>query len=160
MTSNTVGHQFDDKVVQADKLWPFKVVKAEGGKPKIQVKAGSETKTLRPQEVSAMVLQKMGKTASFLGEEVTNIVVTVPPTSTMRSGRRPRTQAAGLNVLRIMNEPTAAAIAFELDRTASTETVLIFDLGGGTFDVSLLSIDSASLRCSRRRATPTWAARL
>ena len=141
-----IGRQFDDKVVQADKkLWPFKVVKAEGGKPKIQVKAGSETKTLRPQEVSAMVLQKMRETAeNFLGEEVTNIVVTVPAyfNDAQRQATKDAGAIAGLNVLRILNEPTAAAIAFGLDRTASTETVLIFDLGGGTFDVSLLSIDS------------------
>merc|ERR1719502_338146 len=127
------------------KLWPFKVVQADGGKPMIEVMAGSERKTLKPQEVSAMVLAKMRDTAeAYLGTKVVNMVVTVPAyfNDAQRQATKDAGAIAGLNVQRILNEPTAAAIAFGLDRTAATETILIFDLGGGTFDVSLLSIDS------------------
>merc|ERR1719502_1869381 len=127
------------------KLWPFKVVEAEGGKPMVEVMAGSEKKSLKPQEVSAMVLGKMRDTAeAYLGTKVVNMVITVPAyfNDAQRQATKDAGQIAGLNVQRILNEPTAAAIAFGLDRSAATETILIFDLGGGTFDVSLLSIDS------------------
>ena len=141
-----IGRRFSDKSVQEDlKLWPFQVVEAEGDKPLVQVKAGTEKKSLKPQEVSAMVLGKMRDTAeAYLGEKVVNMVITVPAyfNDAQRQATKDAGSIAGLNVLRILNEPTAAAIAFGLDRSAATETILIFDLGGGTFDVSLLSIDS------------------
>ena len=144
-----IGRRFSDASVQEDmKLWPFKVIQAPGGegKPLIEVHAGKEKKTLKPQEVSAMVLGKMRDTAeAYLGKEVKNMVVTVPAyfNDAQRQATKDAGTIAGLNVLRILNEPTAAAIAFGLDRQgAASENILIFDLGGGTFDVSLLSIDS------------------
>jgi chaperone protein DnaK len=140
-----IGRRFDDETVQEDmKLWPFKVTSADG-KPMIEVRVGPETKTLKPQEVSAMVLSKLRDTAeTYLGEPVANMVVTVPAyfNDAQRQATKDAGAIAGLNVLRILNEPTAAAIAFGLDRAEGAETILIFDLGGGTFDVSLLSIDS------------------
>ena len=141
-----IGRKFSDETVQVDKkLWPFKVVDGGGDKPLIEVKVGGKKKQLKPQEVSAMVLNKMKETAeAYLGKEVVNMVVTVPAyfNDAQRQATKDAGAIAGLNVLRILNEPTAAAIAFGLDRTGGTENILIFDLGGGTFDVSLLSIDS------------------
>jgi len=126
------------------KNWPFKVVN-EGGKPKVQVEFKGETKTFFPEEISSMVLTKMKESAeSYLGKKVTDAVITVP--AYFSDGQRQATKdagvIAGLNVLRIINEPTAAAIAYGLDKKVGTERhVLIFDLGGGTFDVSILAIE-------------------
>ena len=143
-----IGRRFNDAHVQKDmKLWPFRVVDDHGA-PVVEVTLGGESrerKLLKPQEVSAMVLGKMRDTAeAYLGKPVVNMVVTVPAyfNDAQRQATKDAGAIAGLNVLRILNEPTAAAIAFGLDRAAAVETVLIFDLGGGTFDVSLLSIDS------------------
>jgi len=131
--------------VQADmKHWPLKVIN-DAGKPKIQVEFKGETKTFTPEEISSMVLTKMKETAeSYLGGNVTNAVVTVPAyfNDSQRQATKDAGMISGLNVLRIINEPTAAAIAYGLDKKATGErNVLIFDLGGGTFDVSLLTIE-------------------
>ncbi|KAL5474518.1 hypothetical protein EMCRGX_G026474 [Ephydatia muelleri] len=119
-----IGRRFDDPTIQADmKHWPFTVIN-EGGRPKIQVEYKCETKTFFPEEVSSMVLTKMKETAeAYLGTVDAGVI-------------------AGLNVLRIINEPTAAAIAYGLDKKLKAEqNILIFDLGGGTFDVSVLTIE-------------------
>lgn len=141
-----IGRKFSDASVQADmKHWPFKVIAKDGDKPYIQVTYKGQTKTFSPEEISAMVLTKMKETAeAYLGTTVTEAVVTVPAyfNDSQRQATKDAGAIAGLNVLRIINEPTAAAIAYGLDKEAKGERhVLIFDLGGGTFDVSLLSID-------------------
>ncbi|XP_044003443.1 heat shock protein 70 A1-like [Aphidius gifuensis] len=144
-----IGRKFDDPKIQADiKHWPFKVV-SESGKPKIQVEYRGEIKKFNPEEISSMVLIKMKETAeAFLGEKVRDAVVTVPAyfNDSQRQATKDAGAIAGLNVLRIINEPTAAALAYGLDKNLKGEkNVLIFDLGGGTFDVSILSIDEGSL---------------
>lgn len=140
-----IGRRFDDTVVQADmKHWPFEVI-SDGGKPKIQVEYKNETKNFFPEEISSMVLLKMKETAeAYLGKTVANAVVTVPAyfNDSQRQATKDAGTIAGLNVLRIINEPTAAAIAYGLDKKVGGErNVLIFDLGGGTFDVSILTIE-------------------
>jgi len=140
-----IGRRFTDKVVQEDmKHWPFKVI-SKDDKPHIQVQYMGETKTFSPEEVSAMVLQKMKETAeAFLGTKVDSAVVTVPAyfNDSQRQATKDAGTISGLNVKRIINEPTAAAIAYGLDKKGKGEkNVLIFDLGGGTFDVSLLTIE-------------------
>lgn len=140
-----IGRRFDDTIVQQDmKLWPFTVV-SDGGKPKIQVAYKAEDKTFFPEEVSSMVLTKMRETAeAYLGKTVTDAVITVPAyfNDSQRQATKDAGTIAGMNVLRIINEPTAAAIAYGLDKKATGErNVLIFDLGGGTFDVSILTIE-------------------
>lgn len=140
-----IGREFNDSSVQNDiKLLPFSVVK-EGNKPVFQVEHLKETKKMSAEEISSMVLTKMKKTAEdFLGEEVKNAVITVPAyfNDQQRQATKDAGTIAGLNVLRIINEPTAAAIAYGLGKKTSKEqNVLIFDLGGGTFDVSLLTLD-------------------
>ena len=141
-----IGRKFKDQTVQSDiKQWPFKVVEKEDGKPFIQVSYKDEVKEFRPEELSAMILVKMKETAEgFLNEKVKKAVITVPAyfNDAQRQATKDAGVIAGLEVLRIINEPTAAAIAYGLDNIKSGEqTVLIFDLGGGTFDVSLLTID-------------------
>ncbi|KAJ8036727.1 Heat shock cognate 71 kDa protein [Holothuria leucospilota] len=140
-----IGRRFDDPVVKADmKLWPFTVV-SDGGKPKIKVEFKGEEKLFFPEEISSMVLLKMKETAeAYLGKETTRVVITVPAyfNDSQRQATKDAGVIAGLNVLRIINEPTAAAIAYGLDKKVGTErNVLIFDLGGGTFDVSILTIE-------------------
>lgn len=140
-----IGRRFNDAEVQSDmKHWPFKVVD-KGTKPVIQVEFKGETKTFTPEEISSMVLIKMREIAeAYLGDKVTDAVVTVPAyfNDSQRQATKDAGAIAGLNVLRIINEPTAAAIAYGLDKkTAGEKNVLIFDLGGGTFDVSLLTIE-------------------
>ena len=141
-----IGRKIDDTSIQNDmKHWPFRVIAKDGGKPHVQVEFKGEQKTFSPEEISAMILIKMKEIAeSYLGTEVTDAVVTVP--AYFNDGQRQATKdagaIAGLNVLRIINEPTAAAIAYGLDKKGKGEcNILIFDLGGGTFDVSLLTID-------------------
>ena len=141
-----IGRKFSDKVVQADcKLWPFKVESGPGEKPLIVVKFKGETKRFQAEEISSMILTKMKEIAeSYLGKTVKNAVVTVPAyfNDSQRQATKDAGQIAGLNVQRIINEPTAAAIAYGLDKKGQGErNVLIFDLGGGTFDVSLLTIE-------------------
>ena len=140
-----IGRQFSDQSVQNDiKNWPFSVVD-KGGKPFIQVQYKGDTKDFRPEELSAMILVKMKEIAeSFLNKTVTKAVITTPAyfSDAQRQATKDAGHIAGLEVLRIINEPTAAAIAYGLDNVKNEEqTILVFDLGGGTFDVSLLTID-------------------
>ncbi|CAM8998893.1 unnamed protein product [Rhodiola kirilowii] len=143
-----IGRRFSDPSVQSDmKHWPFKVVPGPGDKPMIVVNYKGEEKMFSAEEISSMVLVKMREIAeAFLGHSVNNAVVTVPAyfNDSQRQATKDAGVIAGLNVLRIINEPTAAAIAYGLDKKASKkgeQNVLIFDLGGGTFDVSLLTIE-------------------
>jgi len=141
-----IGRKFADAEVQADmKHFPFKVID-KGGKPAIQIEFKGEDKVFTPEEISSMVLTKMRETAeSYLGGTINNAVVTVPAyfNDSQRQATKDAGLIAGLNVLRIINEPTAAAIAYGLDKKGQQgeRNVLIFDLGGGTFDVSLLTIE-------------------
>jgi len=141
-----IGRKFDDATVQADmKHWPFTVVE-EGSRPKLEVEYKNETKRFTPEECSSMILTKMKETAeAYLGTEVKDAVVTVPAyfNDSQRQATKDAGVIAGLNVLRIINEPTAAAIAYGLDKKKGSAecNVLIFDLGGGTFDVSILTIE-------------------
>lgn len=140
-----IGRKYDDPVVQSDKThWPFNVIK-EGDRPKIEVEYKGERKVFLPEEISSMVLTKMRDTAeSYLGKKVNDVVITVPAyfNDSQRQATKDAGVIAGLNVMRIINEPTAAAIAYGLDKKEQHErNVLIFDLGGGTFDVSVLAID-------------------
>merc|ERR1711966_77728 len=141
-----IGRKFADPIVQADiKLWPFKCEAGTGDKPMIVVDSAGEEKKFHPEEVSSMILTKMKETAeAYLGTKVNDAVVTVPAyfNDSQRQATKDAGVIAGLNVLRIINEPTAAAIAYGLDKKGSGErNILIFDLGGGTFDVTLLTID-------------------
>ncbi|XP_034960507.1 heat shock-related 70 kDa protein 2 [Zootoca vivipara] len=142
-----IGRKFDDATVQSDmKHWPFRVV-SEAGKPKVQVEYKGEVKTFFPEEISSMVLTKMKEIAeAYLGRKVQSAVITVPAyfNDSQRQATKDAGTITGLNVLRIINEPTAAAIAYGLDKKGSgagEKNVLIFDLGGGTFDVSILTIE-------------------
>uniref|UniRef100_A0A8D8S7C8 Heat shock protein 70 A1 n=1 Tax=Cacopsylla melanoneura TaxID=428564 RepID=A0A8D8S7C8_9HEMI len=144
-----IGRKYDDPKIQADmKHWPFNVVN-DCSKPKIQVEFKGENKTFAPEEISSMVLIKMKETAeAYLGGKVRDAVITVPAyfNDAQRQATKDAGAIAGLNVLRIINEPTAAALAYGLDKNLKGERhVLIFDLGGGTFDVSILTIDEGSL---------------
>jgi heat shock protein 1/8 len=143
-----IGRRFSDPAVQSDmKHWTFKVVSGPGDKPMIVVTHKGEEKQFAAEEISSMVLVKMKEIAeAYLGQTVNNAVVTVPAyfNDSQRQATKDAGAIAGLNVMRIINEPTAAAIAYGLDKKASRsgeQNVLIFDLGGGTFDVSLLTIE-------------------
>jgi len=141
-----IGRKFNEQTVQNDiKLWPFKVISGPAEKPLIQVKYMGEEKKFQAEEISSMVLIKMKEIAeTYLGKTIKNAVVTVPAyfNDAQRQATKDAGTIAGLNVQRIINEPTAAAIAYGLDKKDQGErNVLIFDLGGGTFDVSLLSIE-------------------
>ena len=141
-----IGRKFKDATVQKDlQHWPFKVESGPDDKPIITVKFKGQTKKFHPEEISSMVLTKMKETAeAFLNKPIKDAVVTVPAyfNDSQRQATKDAGAIAGLNVLRIINEPTAAAIAYGLDKKGKGEkNILIFDLGGGTFDVSLLTID-------------------
>jgi len=142
-----IGRSMDDSTVKSDmKLWPFKVVPGAGDRPKIQVQYKGADEQFYPEEISSMVLTKMKETAeAFLGHAVTKAVITVPAyfNDSQRQATKDAGAIAGLEVLRIINEPTAAAIAYGLDKTndGKEKNVIIYDFGGGTFDVSLLNID-------------------
>ncbi|KAI9766293.1 MAG: ATPase with role in protein import into the ER [Candelina submexicana] len=142
-----IGRKFSDKDVQSDmKHFPFSVVNKDS-KPSIKVEVSGKDRTFTPEEVSAMVLGKMKEIAeSYLGKKVTHAVVTVPAyfNDNQRQATKDAGIIAGLNVLRIVNEPTAAAIAYGLDKTGDERQIIVYDLGGGTFDVSLLSIDKGA----------------
>ncbi|CAO3628793.1 unnamed protein product [Cunninghamella blakesleeana] len=139
-----IGRRYNDKDVKNDmKHFPFKIVNKNGA-PNIQVAVKNQDKVFTPEEISGMVLTKMKETAeAYLGKPVTHAVVTVPAyfNDAQRQATKDAGTIAGLNILRIINEPTAAAIAYGLDKNDGEKTVLVYDLGGGTFDVSLLSID-------------------
>ncbi|GMI41968.1 hypothetical protein TrCOL_g13763 [Triparma columacea] len=141
-----IGRKFDDPSVQKDKaLFPFELVKDKEGKPNVQVEIKGEKKEMSPEEVSGMILRKMKETAeSFLGTKVHHAVVTVPAyfNDAQRQATKDAGKIAGLKVERVINEPTAAAIAYGLDKQDREENILVFDLGGGTFDVTLLTIDN------------------
>jgi molecular chaperone DnaK len=134
-----IGRKFDTDVVKRDiAISPFKIVRADNGDAWVDVR----DKRYSPQEISAMVLQKMKQTAeNYLGETVTDAVITVPAyfDDSQRQATKDAGKIAGLNVLRIINEPTAAALAYGLDRKKE-EKVAVFDLGGGTFDISILEL--------------------
>ena len=150
-TSNTIfdvkrlmGRNFSEDTVQSDiKHFPFKVF-SDNGKPMMSVEYKKETKEFSPEQISSMILEKMKSISeSYIGSEVTDAVVTVPAyfNDRQRQATKDAGKIAGLNILRIINEPTAAAIAYGLDKNVKSSNVLIFDLGGGTFDVSILNID-------------------
>jgi len=140
-----IGRKFNDITLQNDiKQFPFNVVNDGNDKPIIQVTFKNEEKKYHPEEISSMILNKMKEIAeAYIGEKVTDAVITVPAyfNDSQRQATKDAGAISGLNVLRIINEPTAAAIAYGLDNNTSEKNVLIFDLGGGTFDVSLLNID-------------------
>jgi L1 cell adhesion molecule like protein len=143
-----IGRKFTDSSVQADtKLMPYKLTSGAGEKPMIEVDYKGETKSFSAEEISSMILTKMKETAEqYLGKTIKNAVVTVPAyfNDSQRQATKDSGIIAGLNVMRIINEPTAAAIAYGLDKKATSvgeKNILIFDLGGGTFDVSLLTIE-------------------
>jgi len=145
-----IGRRFDDEKMQADIMqWPFKVTRGEFGMPVIEVEDKGERMDYSPEEISSIVLAKMKETAeAYLGRDVTDAVISVP--AYFDDSQRQTTKYAGaivgLNVMRIINEPTAAALAYGLDKNLKGErNVLIFDLGGGTFDVSVLQIDKGSI---------------
>jgi len=140
-----IGREWTDKAVQNDiKFYPFKVVE-KSSKPYVKVDTSQGERTFSPEEISAMVLGKMKETAeAYLGKKVTHAVVTVPAyfNDAQRQATKDAGIIAGLTVMRIINEPTAAAIAYGMDKKDGEKNVLVFDLGGGTFDVSLLTIDN------------------
>jgi len=140
-----IGRNYSDKSVQSDKkLVPFNIV-SDKNKPMVEVEVQDKMIKFAPEEISAMILQKMKLTAeTFLGKEIKNAVVTVPAyfNDAQRQATKDAGAIAGLKVERIINEPTAAAIAYGMDKTGGEANVLVFDLGGGTFDVTLLTIDN------------------
>lgn len=143
-----IGRRFNDESVQEDaKLWPFKVVAGNDQRPMIMVQYEGKERQFMPESISAMVLAKMRETAEvYLGKTIKNAVITVPVyfNNSQRQATIDAGAIAGLNVMRIINEPTAAALAYGLEKmpvSNKRRTVLVFDLGGGTFDVSLLNID-------------------
>lgn len=141
-----IGRKFHDSPVQADmKHWPFKVVKGKDDKPLIEVSYQGKRKQFHPEEISAFVLHKMKETAeAHLGHPITDAVITVPAyfNDSQRQATKDAGAICGLNVLRIINEPTAAALAYGLDsKVRGAQHVLVYDMGGGTFDVSLLEIE-------------------
>jgi L1 cell adhesion molecule like protein len=141
-----IGRKFGDASVKADMShWPFKVKPGTADKPLIEATVNGETKTFSAEEISAAVLQKMKATAeAYLGSKVTDAVITVPAyfNDSQRQATKDAGAIAGLNVLRIINEPTAAALAYGLDKKSNGEqNVLIFDCGGGTHDLSILTLD-------------------
>merc|ERR1719482_876935 len=139
-----IGRKFNEDTVQKDiKLLPFDI-KSKDGKPYVEVDVKGTRKMYSPEEISAMILTKMKEVAeAFLGKEIGNAVVTVPAyfNDAQRQATKDAGLISGLNVMRIINEPTAAAIAYGLDKKGEESTILVFDLGGGTFDVTLLTLD-------------------
>ncbi|GAB7363376.1 hypothetical protein MBLNU230_g3655t2 [Neophaeotheca triangularis] len=139
-----IGRKFNDKDVQKDmKHFPFSVVN-KNGQPQVAVDVAGSEKNFTPEEVSSMILGKMKEVAeSYLGEKVANAVVTVPAyfNDAQRAATKDAGTIAGLNVLRVVNEPTAAALAYGLDKTDQERQIIVYDLGGGTFDVSILTVD-------------------
>ncbi|KAI9666144.1 MAG: ATPase with role in protein import into the ER [Bathelium mastoideum] len=142
-----IGRKFNDKDVQSDmKHFPFKVVNKDG-QPRVDVEVSGSEKQFTPEEVSAMVLGKMKEIAeNYLGEKVKNAVVTVPAyfNDAQRAATKDAGTIAGLNVMRVVNEPTAAALAYGLDKTDAERQIVVYDLGGGTFDVSILTVDNGA----------------
>ena len=146
-TKRLIGRKYTDEVVQQDiKLWSFNVSGDNNNKPLINVKYKNEDKTFHPEEISAMVIQRLKETTeSYLGHPLKKVVITVPAyfNDSQRQATKDAGTIAGLEVLRIINEPTAAAIAYGLDKTGDKKekNILVFDCGGGTHDVSILTLD-------------------
>jgi L1 cell adhesion molecule like protein len=144
-TKRLIGRKFSDDVVQEDvKLWSFNVTGDPNNKPLINVKYKNENKSFHPEEISAMVIQRLKETTeSYLGHPLKKVVITVPAyfNDSQRQATKDAGTIAGLEVLRIINEPTAAAIAYGLDKTGDKKerNILVFDCGGGTHDVSILT---------------------
>ena len=147
-TKRLIGHAFRDKEIQEDmKMWSFKVTESVEGKPVINVTYKKEKKTFSPEQISAMILEQMKKQAeAFLDAKVTNAVITVPAyfSDSQRQATKDAATIAGLNVLRILNEPSAAAFAYGFENQSGEKNILIYDLGGGTFDVSILKVKDGS----------------
>src|SRR5690348_2499276 len=137
-----IGRKFDDEVVQKDiKMVPYKIIKADNGDAWVEV--SGKKMQLAPPQVSAQVLMKMKKTAEdYLGHEVTEAVITVPAyfNDSQRQATKDAGRIAGLDVKRIINEPTAAALAFGMDKKPGNRKIAVYDLGGGTFDISIIEI--------------------
>ena len=151
-----IGREFNDPEVQKDiKLWPFKVIKGDNDRPKIEVEYKGNTQSFYPEEISAYILTKMKQIAEeYLGKEINDAIITCPAyfNDSQRQATKDAGRMAGLNVIRIINEPTAAAIAYGLDENNQGEkNILIFDLGGGTFDVTVLSMDNNLLEVRSTR---------
>ena len=141
-----IGKKFSDSTVKSDiKYWPFKVVSGPGDKPVINVEYNGEKKNFSPEEISAMVLTKMKEIAeNYLGEPVEQAVITIPAyfNDSQRTATKDAGTIAGLEVIRIINEPTAASLAYGFDKSGQGEkNILIYDFGGGTFDLSLITVD-------------------
>eukprot|EP00602_Paraphysomonas_sp_CaronLab_P009034 CAMPEP_0185025344 /NCGR_PEP_ID=MMETSP1103-20130426/8339_1 /TAXON_ID=36769 /ORGANISM="Paraphysomonas bandaiensis, Strain Caron Lab Isolate" /LENGTH=644 /DNA_ID=CAMNT_0027558529 /DNA_START=93 /DNA_END=2027 /DNA_ORIENTATION=- len=140
-----IGRKYNDKSVQSDKkLFPFKIVQKDD-KPYVQVTIDDKPRQFAPEEISAMVLVKMKEIAeAYLGQTIANAVVTVPAyfNDAQRQATKDAGTISGMSVQRIINEPTAAAIAYGLDKKGGEKNILVYDLGGGTFDVTLLTIDN------------------
>ena len=133
-----MGETFDKVKLEVNRV-PYKVVKGENNTPRGKM----DDRLYTPQEISAMVLQKMKKTAEdYLGQEVTDAVITVPAyfSDSQRQATKEAGEIAGLNVKRIINEPTAASLAYGLDKKDKEQAIAVFDLGGGTFDISILEL--------------------
>src|SRR5258708_2880225 len=133
-----MGNQFNEVTKEAARV-PYKIVKGDNNTPRVEI----DDRKYIPKEISAMVLQKMKKTAEdYLGSEVTEAVITVPAyfNDAQRQATKEAGEIAGLKVLRIINEPTAAALAYGLDKKHKDEKIAVFDLGGGTFDISILEL--------------------
>ena len=145
-----IGRKFNEPQVQNDmRHFPFDITSGENGKCNINVDYLGERKQFHPEQISAMILEHMAKIASdYLGQEVKDVVVTVPAyfNDSQRQATKDAGAIAGLNVLRIINEPTAASLAYGLDKKEGNKNILIFDCGGGTFDLSILNIDDGFLR--------------
>ncbi|MDG6897931.1 molecular chaperone DnaK [Actinobacillus delphinicola] len=141
-----IGRRFDDPEVQRDiSIMPYKIIDAPNGDAWVEVEFEGKEKKMAPPQVSAEVLKKMKKTAEeFLGEEVTEAVITVPAyfNDAQRQATKDAGRIAGLEVRRIINEPTAAALAYGLDKDKGNHTIAVYDLGGGTFDFSIIEIDN------------------
>ena len=140
-----IGRNYDDKEIQEDmKYWPFKVIKDNNNRPSFEVEYLGTIKKFYPEEISAMILSKLKRNAeAYFQHEINDAIITVPAyfNDLQRKATKDAGKIAGLNVLRIINEPTAAAIAYRLDRYKEERNILVFDLGGGTLDVSILSLD-------------------
>src|SRR6059036_2979348 len=148
-----MGRKFDEVKGEASRI-AYRVVSAGNGDTWVEARG----KKYSPPEISAMILQKLKQAAEdYLGEKVTDAVITVPAyfNDAQRQARKDAGRIAGLNVLRIINEPTAAALAYGLDKKKD-ETIAVYDFGGGTFDISILDVGEASLRSARPPATGTW----
>ena len=145
-----IGRKFEDEVVRRDaNMVPYKIARADNGDAWIEVQG----KKMAPQEISARILMKMKKTAEdYLGEPVTEAVITVPAyfNDSQRQATKDAGRIAGLEVKRIINEPTAASLAYGLDKQGSDRKIAVYDLGGGTFDVSIIEIEIGRASCRER----------